>query len=357
MPKVAIIYLAYKTEEYIRDVADSIANTEYPKEHLDWFIIINDSPDNVKQIVEDEILPREGKDLPKITVIDDGVNRGFAGGNNHGMQWAIDNGYDYVLLWNGDLITAPDTIGTLVETLEEDEKIGSAQPLIMYWHERERVNVSGGIFHLVGYGYARDNRKMLNEIEVPDGEEIAYASGALVLYRVDALRKVGLLEHGFFMYHEDLELGLRLRLAGYHNVVRTETQAFHDYNFSRNPKKFAWIELNRYIVMFSLYRIPTLILMMPAIVGVELATWPLSLMGGWFGAKISVLCEMLKPKNWALTWRMRKRAKQLRVIRDRDLLDYVSGSIEDQEVMNPIVRFANIGLELYLSALKVIVRW
>src|SRR5689334_1561269 len=101
-PRVAIIYLCYGAEKYMRPVADAIANLSYPKDRLAFFVIPSGSPDNVASVIKDEILPRSQKDLPEVIVADDGVNRGFAGNNNPAIQQALDVGFDYVFLHNGD---------------------------------------------------------------------------------------------------------------------------------------------------------------------------------------------------------------------------------------------------------------
>jgi GT2 family glycosyltransferase len=357
MPKVAIIYLAYKTEEYIRDVVNAIENLNYPREDLALVLVPNGSPDGVLQIMQDEIIPRSGVDLPEIKLFNDGVNRGFAGGNNHGMQWAIDQGFDYVLLNNGDLTLTPDAITNLVKHLEEDKTIASAQPLVVYWKDHEMVNVSGGMFHIAGYGYARDNRKQVSEIGRPDGDDVLYASCAAGFFRIEALKEVGLLEEGFFMYHEDLELGLRLRMAGHRNILCTESLAYHDYSFSRNPKKFAWIELYRYVVVFAYYRPLTLLLIVPLLVCIEIGTWGMAAMGKWLPSKLWANTEALKPRTWKLLFSMRKRAQKLRKVKDADLLKFVNGSIEDQEVMSSILVVANKVIEAWLKIIRRIVIW
>lgn len=336
-PKVAIVYICYNTAKYLPDVMAGIAGLTYPKDRLSLVFIPNGSPDNILELIERDVRPRAGIDLPIVHVINDGVNHGFGKGNNQGMQWAIDQGFDYVFLHNGDLKLEPQAIDELIRVAESDVSIGSAQCLVRYWHESEKVNVSGGVVHIAGYGFARDNGESMSEIDVKDGEDIAYASGAAVLYRVSALQKVGLLEEGFFMYHEDLELGMRLRFAGYRNVLAARAFAFHDYQFSRNPKKFAWMELYRNIVVLAYYKPLTLLLFSPLFLAIELGTWPMSVKGGWFKAKAWALGQWFRPATWRLLFAMRQRAKKLRTISDSEFLKLVVGKIESQETSSPLM--------------------
>ena len=239
---------------------------------------------------------------------------------------------------------------------ETSETIGSVQALVRYWHEPEIVNVSGGVVHVAGYGYARDNKTPYQPDIRPDGDELAYGSGAALLLKMSALKRVGLLEEGFFMYHEDLELGMRLRFAGYHNVLAAKAFGFHDYHFSRNPKMFAWIECYRWIVMLAYYRVSTLLLLAPLLLAIEVGTWFMALRGGWIKAKLWALREWTRPQTWRLMFDVRRRAQALRVIDDKDFLRFVTGRIENQEVGNGLMDLVNPAIETAFIAGRKLIR-
>jgi len=357
-PKVAIIYLCHGNLRHLPEVVSSFAGLDYPHENITIIMIPNGSPDGIADVIRQDVLPRSGKDLPEVVLLDDGVNHGFAGGNNLGIKWALERDFDYIFLNNGDLKLHPNAISALVEKAEEDCFVGAVQSMVMYWDDQKKVNVSGGIFHVAGYGYARDNNTQINQIDVQDGEEIMYCSGAAVLYRATALKKVGLLEEGFFMYHEDLELGLRLRMAGYKNIIAKFSEAYHDYSFSRNPKKFAWMELYRWVVVLSYYKLLTLVLLLPLLVMIELGSWLMSLTGGWFKAKLWALGRWFVPSTWLLIFKMRQRAQRLRVIQDQDLLKFVSGRIEAQETSSFVVDvIANPIIDRLFKLIRSFIKW
>jgi GT2 family glycosyltransferase len=160
------------------------------------------------------------------------------------------------------------------------------------------------------------------------------------------------------MYHEDLELGMRLRFAGYKNVLAAKAFAYHDYQFSRNPKKFAWMELYRNMVVWAYYKPATLLLFLPVLLAMELGTWLLALKGGWYKAKLWAVGQWFKPSTWRLLVSMRRRAQRLRVIRDADFLKFVTGKIEHQETSNPLMdRVINPVVDGIFHAMRSLVRW
>jgi GT2 family glycosyltransferase len=160
------------------------------------------------------------------------------------------------------------------------------------------------------------------------------------------------------MYHEDLELGLRLRIAGYKNVLAEKSLAYHDYQFAINPGMFAWTETYRYVVTLAYWRPLTLLLISPVLLGVELATWMFAVKGRWLGAKMRATHTLLKPKTWKLIIAMRMRMKRLRTVSDRSLFAFVSGRIEAQEQSNWIVEhIANPALNAYVRMLRAIIFW
>ncbi len=335
-PHVAIIYLCHKNLPHLSEVVLSWEKLTYPREFLTIYVVPAASPDGIADVIRRDVLPRSEKDLPKIILWDDGKNEGFAKNNNAPMRDAIANGADYIFLQNGDLRLAPDTITETVAAAERDEKVGSVQSLVMYWNDEQKINTSGGMMHVAGFGYARDNGKReegrRDVLHTP--EEIAYASGAAVLCRVSALQKVGLLEEGFFMYHEDLEMGLRLKIAGYINVLAERSIGYHDYTFGGNRKKFVWMEAYRFVVLAAYLRVSTMLLLAPLWLAIEIGTVVMMARSGNIGIKFSAYATCCRPSTIALAWRLRRRARQLRVIGDRELTRLWTGRIEAQEMSN-----------------------
>ncbi|MBM5789752.1 glycosyltransferase family 2 protein [Candidatus Parcubacteria bacterium] len=350
-PKVAIVYLSYNGKRYLDEVIEALRAQDYPRERLELIVVDNASTDGSGEYL---------RAVEGITFIQNGQNGGFAEGNNIGIHHALLHGAEYLFLHNNDLKLAPDAITRAVELAESDARIGSVQSLMLLWKKPEIVNSTGGMVHFLGFGFVRDNGEVSEEAveRRRDGEEIAYASGAAVLYRASALQHVGLLDPFLFMYHEDLELGWRLRLAGYKNVLSMRSRAYHDYEFKRSREKFFFMERNRWLVHFSHLRWRTLLLLWPWMVLLEPPLLAFAARGGWFKQKLRVYAALFSPPTWVYIARKRRESRAIRRVDDRTIISLFTSRIAHQETDNLIVRgIANPLLTAIWGLLKVLIRW
>ena len=358
MPRVAIIYLAYNSKPYLDDVVASVENLQYPKDRLEFIIVDNNSPDGSAEVIRQSVVPKSGMSLPRVTFFPNPKNDGFAQGNNIGVEHALLEGVDYVFLLNNDAKFHPDAMTEVVKMAESDPKIGSVQSLMLLWQSPEIVNSTGGSVHFLGFGFVTDNGRLQREITVKDGAEIAYASGSAVLYRASVLREVGLLDSYYFLYHEDLELGWRIRLHGYRNVLALRSIVYHKYEFKRSIQKFFWMERNRLLVHVSHLKLATLLLIFPFWFVNELVLWAFAIKGGWVREKFLSYVDCLRLKSWQHVWKKRKISRMLRRVSDREIVRLFTGKIEHQETHNPMVEYvANPILALVWGVLRRVIVW
>lgn len=341
LPRVAIMYLCYNNRSYLPEVFESLAQLNYPREKLEIVVVDNDSKDGSQEWIRGQ---------SGITFLPSPTNLGFAEGCNLGIRHALLGGAEFVYLLNGDAKLHPDAITEAVKRAQSDETIGAVQSRMMLWKHPEIVNATGGMVHFLGFGFVRDNGKpwdgvrsdfgLFEQKKSPKSDltpEIAYASGAAVLYRSSVLQQFGLLEPFYFMYHEDLELGWRIRLAGYKNVLAVDSVAYHDYEFRRSIQKFYWMERNRIIVHASHLRLRNLLLLSPFMLAAEFGLIVFAIKGGWFKEKCLVYLNLFSPSTWAHVWRKRRESKRLRRVSDREIVKLWTGKIEHQETTSPIV--------------------
>lgn len=361
-PRVAIIYLSFHCEPYLDDVVSALGKMTYPKDRVEFIVVDNPHPQygSSMSYLEETIMPKSGVSLPKVTLIANQENLGFAGGNNVGIKYAIENGFDYVFLHNNDAFAAANFLEPLVEAMEKNRKVGAAQALLLLHPETELINSAGNVFHYLGFGYCWDYRKKVSEINLSSIKEIAYASGAALMMRADLLKKFGSLDEDFFLYHEDLEYSMRLRVAGYKIILASQSLVYHKYQFGRSITKYFWMERNRYGVLLEFFRWPTLLILSPMLFLMEVGLILFSLKSGWFGERVKVYRYWRQKSTWRIWLKKRKYIQAIRQVSDRELTkDAVSGILfQEKEMENPLVLYAaNPLMAIYWRVIRFIMFW
>ena len=156
LPKVAIIYLSFHSDRHIDDAVSAWKKLTYPKDRLAFVIVDNPHPEfgNSVRMLEERVKPLSGRELSEVIILPQAENLGFAGGNNVGIQWALDHGFDYVYLHNDDGFMAVNALEPIVDTMEKDKTIGVAQSLMLLHPDTEYVNSAGNAYHYLGFGFA-----------------------------------------------------------------------------------------------------------------------------------------------------------------------------------------------------------
>ena len=336
--RLAVIIAVYNAEPFLEGCFNTLEKAN--KENIDLKVIVIDdkSPDQSADVIDAK--------WPWAEIVRLKENRGFAGANNVGMEKAIKWGADYIYLLNQDTEVDPEFLTRAVEVAEERPTAGSIQSLLLLHPDRDLVNSWGNAIHFLGFGYSLGYRQPKTEVE-DTVQDIVYASGAAVLFRVEALRRVGLFDEDLFMYHEDLDLGWRLRLNGWKNMLVPRSVVYHKYEFSRSISKFFFMERNRYLVLFQNLRSWSLIVLFPWLLLSEIALFILAIKGGWWREKGRVYGYLLNPKNWQQIDRKRRKVTDIRRLSDKQIVKDFASVIEFQDftgpfvekVANPMMRF------------------
>lgn len=362
LPKVAIVYLSFHSEPYLDDVVAALKRLTYPKDRVEFVIVNNPHPEFGLSVraIEDRVMPLSGTEIPHVTLLPQKKNLGFAGGNNVGVTWAIDHGFDYVYFHNDDGFMDANCLQPLVNVMEADRSIGLAQSLLLLYPETEYINTSGNVFHYLGFGYCNNYRTPLKDFGGPAVRDIDYASGAGLMVSAATVRAWGMWDDDFFLYHEDLEWSLRLRVAGYRVVMVKDSLFYHKYQFSRSVQKFFWMERNRYAILLMFFRLSTLILLSPMLLVMEVGLWLFAMKHGWVEERVKLYTYWLNPKHWPLWMKKRRYIQSIRKLNDRDILRAASPVIAFQEksMENPILmKIGNPMMRAYYWFLMKVIFW
>ena len=358
VPKVAVQILLYATPpEEIDRLFYSLEKVDYPKGS--WKIVVYKSflagSTNGDYFCKNW-LPKTGATLPEIIFYNSPINPGFAGGHLAAQSLTKDWMPDYLYLLNDDTWVAPDFLSKVVAMAEINPSAALVQSLVMLDDEK-RINSFGNAMHFLGFGFSLGHNQILENYQrrLP----MFYPSGAGLLVRTGILEKIGrFFDPNYFMYHEDLDLGWRVRLAGYDIALAGNSKIFHHYEFSRSIKKFYLMERNLHLTNLMNYKWPTLLLITPASIVMELGTMVFAFKSGWWKEKLRSYFYFLQPATWRWILSRRAAMKKFRVKTDREMLDNMAGVIINQEIDNPIMnKIVNPMMNFYFVFLKKIIQW
>jgi GT2 family glycosyltransferase len=184
-------------------------------------VVDNHSSDNSVE----QLAPHAGA----VTLIRNEKNLGYAGGNNVGIREAIRRQADYIWILNPDIRPAPETLSSLVNTMDHDTSIAAVGPRICSRDDPDTVYSDGGlVFPEQGYLVVHKNSgKTIHELNEPRVSLVDYANGSAILLRTRALEEIGAFREDFFLYYEETEWCLRAKRHGWTIATDHGATAYH----------------------------------------------------------------------------------------------------------------------------------
>lgn len=353
-PKVLVSILLYNSEKFLPELLHSLEQISYPHDQFEIFFVDNASPDKSGEIVGQALARFNSKSI-KTTLIINPKNNGFTGGHNQAFRRAIEQNIPYIYLLNSDAIVEPNFLTEAVAMAEANKNTAIVQSLILLHPETDQINTIGNAMHYLGFGYAVGERQPISHLDKLQNflEHQGYASGAGVLFRTAVLKTIGIFDEYMFLYHEDLDLSYRARVAGFDIRLATHSVMYHRYEFSRSITKFYYMERNRFYVLFSNYKLWTLILIFPALFFTELGLFIFSIKSGWWKEKLRAYGHMFKPQTWRKIMARRRHIASFRQISDQEMSTFFTSVIDSPELKNPLLLPAlNKILTVYWQIIK-----
>jgi GT2 family glycosyltransferase len=204
MTRTLIIILCYNGVVDTLACLESLRRVTHPS--FDTLVVDNASQDGTPLQVRQH--------FPEVAVIETGANLGFAAGNNVGLRYALERGYDYALLLNNDTVVDPDFLTLLISTAQQNPEAGVVGPTIYYYDQPDLIWSAGGSIN-----WKIGQTTMYTDPAGPESAEqpraVAFVTGCALLISRAAIERAGLLDERFFMYYEETEWCVRVGRAGF----------------------------------------------------------------------------------------------------------------------------------------------
>lgn len=278
MATVSFITVTYNSAAEVAPTLEALgAQLETGDEVI---VVDNDSSDGTPDRVREA--------LPLARVIPSGGNIGFGAACNLGARQARG---DLLVFLNPDAVPLP---GFRTAIAAPAAGGGWDAWMGVVTQDGGRViNSDGGVVHFTGIAWAGGSGQAVEDRDQPDGEP-GFLSGAALAVPADCFERVGGFSEPFFLYHEDVDLSLRIRLAGGRLGVAPQARVDHAYEFDKGPAKWRYLERNRFATLIRTYPAPLLALLAPALVASELALLVAALAGGWLPQKLRAYRDTVK---------------------------------------------------------------
>lgn len=228
--KILTIIVSYNFMPWIDKCLGSMIHSEHP---TDILVLDNDSQDDTVKTIREQ--------YPQVRLIENHANLGFGKANNIGIQYAIKQGYDAVLLLNEDAWLDANTLEHLAMASERYPEYGIISPI-----------------HLTGSG-DKPEKGFATYTGITDINfrldasivEVPFIDAAIWFIRTEVLKQTGLFAPIFYHYGEDKDLTNRMKFYHYKTGYLPAVFGYHDREF--RPTTRAHFLRSEYVYHLSEY--------------------------------------------------------------------------------------------------------
>lgn len=195
--RIGIFIISYNGGDFLTQTLARIPKDIY--EDVEEVFVIDDCSKDGSY--EKALRYKEEHNIEKLTVHKNSTNQGYGGNQKAGYQYAIDRGFDYVVLLHGDGQYAPEVLGDLLEPLRS----GKADAVFGSRMSEGFSALKGGMPYYKFFG-----NKILTKIQnVLSGLNLSEYHSGYRLYSVNALSEIPF--HSFVnTWHFDTQILLSL---------------------------------------------------------------------------------------------------------------------------------------------------
>lgn len=328
-PVSAVVVCSFEEPDTVRGTVDSLlAQTRPPDEVL----VVDNHPESV-------IGSRFEAEGLGVRVLRPGRNLGYPQACNFVAPHASQR---WMLFLNPDARADADCLERLLEAAGEDVAIAGAQVLL----PDGTVNAGDNPVHVAGLSWSG---RYLEPREDGPPRDVAAVSGAALMMRTDVFRELGGHCPAFFLYHDDVDIAWRARMAGWRVRFVPRAVVRHDYVFDKGVKKWLYLEHNRLWTVLANYEARTLLLLAPLLLAAEAGIALLARRDGWWPQKVQAWRDVAR--EWRALARWRRRVQARRRTSDAELLRPMTARLATPLVQAPMVGAIGAVLELYRRAL------
>ena len=339
-PSLSVLIVAWNSSAELRRTLPALLPELGEGDEL--VVVENDSGDGTAADVAEL--------APAARIVRMGRNVGFAAGMNAAAAAA---GGDLLVLLNPDAAPRPG-FGEAIRRPWREGRGWAAWQALVAEGGGETITPAGNPLHFTGIVWAGMHGQPL--AAAPPAGEVTVLSGACLAIPRRNWEEVGGFPPEFFLYHEDVDLSLQLRLRGGTLGIEPSAVVVHDYEFGASPgRKWRWLERNRIAFLVRVYPTPLLLFLAPALLATELALLLVSAAGGWGGQKLAANLEALRWLPRLL--RQRRRIQRCATVGSAEFASWLSADLDSPFIAAPARSLpVRLALRAYLGTVRALLR-
>lgn len=269
---------------------------------------------------------------PKIEMLRNNKNYGYAKGNNIGVKVAKGK---YIAFLNVDTEVEPDWLSELVKVMEISPNIGAAQAKLLRMDDKRRFDTCGHMLTPLGFTYERG----LNELDATQYDhisEILGAKGAALIIRKKVFEEAGGFDEDFFLLREETDLCWRIWLRGYRVVFAPKAVVYHavggSFKSSNDIQPLYYFARNMLITLVKNLELRNIVKIVPIHI---LSSFADSILTDLRVKKTNNLISMFNALRWLimhfrLAWRKHLEVMKIRRVKDKEVFNHVMVSVAEK---------------------------
>lgn len=161
------------------------------------------------------------------TLIENEHNLGYAGGNNVGLEYALEEKAPFILVLNNDTVVAPDMLDRLIEAEEKAQGKTVLGCRVVDYYQRHQLDHLGGVWNEQSHNFDLVGKQApANTIETIMAP-LDYITGCALFARGSTFEQVGLFDDRYFLFWEEVDWCYRAKQLGFNLSICHEATLYH----------------------------------------------------------------------------------------------------------------------------------
>lgn len=243
LPKIYAITLNWNGKTFLAECLKSLQQMDYP--NFEIIVVDNGSTDGSIELIKNE--------FPRVTLIENGENLGYAKGFNVGLEHAYRQGADYFLILNNDTVIDRMALPFLVDVAETDPMIGFVSGKVYHYNEPKRIQTVGKKKDAVTLVGEHVGAGEIDEGQFDKQRDYDFVDDVFLLVRRKVYEEAGGYDPHFFLYCEESDWCVRVRKAGFLIVYTPKAKIWHKGSMSSgggmNPTHIYYLTRNTLVFL------------------------------------------------------------------------------------------------------------